>query len=343
MSRQPCANDVWMTSVAAHVTALGGIAQKRQLVRRGARDLDLTRAVRDGSVIRARQGWYTTLPAMDHRVRAVRVGGRLTGISAVLQAGGWVRGRHPLHVSVHDNAARLRSASNRRVRFDAANTEVIVRWDDSAIAQRGTVWAVDIRDALYRVVLDEPFEDAIAALDWALHTRAIDRMDFESLLLALPVEFHRLREWVDENCDSLPESLARTRLRLRGHHVESQRRLGDLQSIDLVVDECVGVEVDGEQFHLHKFESDRSKDLDIALTGLHGIRPSARSVFNDWGRVLLAIETALSTHVDTPATAFGNSGQWMPVRVSCPGTTRLRRKQLRHSPEFPKGRGVARE
>ncbi len=325
-----------MPDIASLVTSLGGIVQKQQLVRRGARDLDLTRAVRDGAVFRARHGWYSTLPPMDPRVQAVRVGGRLTGISAVEAAGGWVLGRHPLHVSLHDNAARLRSRVNRHVRFDAAHDDTVLHWEDSGVATRGSVCSVDIRDALYRVVLDEPFEQAIAALDWALNTGTIDLIDFESLLLSLPAEFLGMRDWVDVACDSLPESLSRTRLRLRGHRVESQRALGDLQHIDMVVDECVGVETDGDRFHRDRFEEDRAKDLDITITRLHCIRPSARAVFDDWPRVLLAIETAVSTHVDGPPRAFGNSGLWLPPRMKIPGMARARRNRLRQSPEFPK-------
>ncbi|MCU1414275.1 MAG: hypothetical protein JWN80_1615 [Microbacteriaceae bacterium] len=326
-----------MPDIASIVTSLGGIAQKRQLVRRGARDHHLTSAVRNGEVIRARQGWYTTLPPMDPRVRAVRVGGRLTGVSAVAQAGGWVLGTHPLHVSVHDNAARLRSQFNRRVRFAGTSDPAVLHWDDAGVAGRGTAWAVDIRDALYRVALDEPFEQAIAALDWALRNGVIDRMDFESILLALPAELRRFRDWVDEKCDSLPESLSRTRLCLRGHHVESQRPLGDLEHIDLEVDRCVGVETDGERFHWDRFEEDRSKDLDITIERLHCIRPSARAVFDDWPRVLRAIETAVATHVDTRPAAFGNSGLWRAADVTAPGTKRLKRRLQRQSPEFPKG------
>jgi very-short-patch-repair endonuclease len=328
-----------MPDIASVVTSLGGIAQKQQLVRRGARDLDLTRAVRDGTVFRARQGWYSTLPPMDPRVQAVRVGGRLTGISAVREAGGWGLGRHPLHVSLHDNAARLRSRANRRVRFDGQRDDTVLHWDEPRVASRGTVWSVDIRDALYRVVLDEPFEQAVAALDWALNTGRLDQMDFEELILVLPEDLRGIRHWVDEKCDSLPESLSRTRLRLRGHRVESQRPLGDLEHIDLVVDDCVAVETDGERWHRHRFEEDRSKDLDITLEGLHCIRPSARAVFDDWGRVVSAVEKAVGTHVAAPPTAFGNSGLWRAVHVIPPGTKRLRRRQLRQSPEFPKGRG----
>ncbi|MES2170947.1 MAG: glycyl-tRNA synthetase [Actinomycetota bacterium] len=326
-----------MHDIASLVTSLGGIAQKQQLVCRGAGDLDLTRAVRNGDVFRARQGWYSTLPPMDPRVQAVRVGGRLTGISAVEAADGWVLRRHPLHVSLHENAARLRSRVNRRVGFDGRRDDTVLHWDDPAVASRGTNWSVDIRDALYRVVVDEPFEQAVAALDWALNTGRIDPMDLEELIFALPADLRGIRRWMDEKCESLPESLSRTRIRLRGHRVESQRRLGDLEHIDLVVDDCVGVETDGDRWHRDRFEEDRSKDLDITITGLHCIRPSARTVFDDWDRVLLAVETAVATHVDAPSRVFGNSGLGLRRTVKLPGAARLRRIQRRRSPEFPRG------
>ena len=271
------------------------MAQKQQLVRRGARDLDLTLAVRNGDVIRARQGWYTTLPETDPRVQAVRVGGRLTGISAIIQLGGWVLGSHPLHVSVHDNAARLRTPRNRFVRFDHARPgRARVHWDDLDVAQRGTAMIVGLSDALYRVVLDESLETAVAALDWALHAGRLDRIDFERLILSLPAGLRDIADWVDGQCESLPESLSRTRVRLKGHRVESQRRLGELERIDLVIDDTASLEVDGDEFHRDRFEEDRRKDIDIAITGLHGLRPSARAVFHRWDSVYAAISVVLA-------------------------------------------------
>lgn len=143
-----------MVDVASLVLDLGGMAQKRQLVARGARDLDLTNAVRRGEVLRARQGWYTTLSATDAAVRAVRVGGRLTGVSAVAAAGGWVHGRHPLHVSVPANAARLRSQTNRFVHPGAGDIHgVVLHWESPAVAARGTTTAVELADAPLRVVM----------------------------------------------------------------------------------------------------------------------------------------------------------------------------------------------
>lgn len=330
-----------MPDIAAIVHSLGGIAQKQQLVARGARDLDLTRAVRRGDVSRARQGWYTIFPDTDLRVRAVRVGGRLTGISAIVQAGGWVLGVHPLHVSVRDNAARLRSQHNRRVRFDTnARGGVVLHWDAQELSERGTAASVGLRDALFRVVLDENLETAVAALDWALRTGALDVFDFEALILALPADYRHIRHWVDEACDSLPESLSRTRLRLCGHTVVSQVWLDSREQIDLLVDDCVGVEVDGEEFHLARFEKDRHKDATITIEKFYSFRPSARMVFDEWETVLLAIETAISMHVRAPVN--GNSGHDTSHPPKIPGSALRRRRWLRQSPEFPKHNGPQR-
>lgn len=326
-----------MADIAAIVDELGGMAQKQQLVRRGARDLELTHAVRRGEVVRARQGWYTTLPETDDRVRAVRVGGRLTGISAVIAAGGWVLGRHPLHVSVHDNAARLRNPNNRFVKLAKRWVKSLrLHWDDADVASRGTAMSVDIRDALVRVVLDEDLETAVAALDWALHTGRIDRMDFERVMAHLPQNRREIRHWVDERSESLPESLARTRLRLLGHQVDIQVRLNDLERIDLVIDDCVGMETDGRAFHIDTFEVDRTKDIDITIADMHPMRPSANMVFHRWPRIVLAVEKAIAAR--SPVCDCGNSG--IPVAPSLKPPVFPQRSAWRKtaSPEFPKKR-----
>ena len=284
-----------MRDVAGMVASLGGMAQKQQLVALGARDLDLTGSVRRNETRRARQGWYTTLPDSDPRVSAVRVGGRLTGISAIIALGGWVLARHPLHVSLHDNAARLRTPWNRHIRIKGRRIPgLVLRWDGDDVARRGSATSVDLLDALVRVVIDEEFETAVAALDWALHFGWIDWMDFDAIISRLPKRLRKIQHWVDANCESLPESLARVRIRQAGYDVVSQVWLGDQWRIDLVIAGCVGFEVDGKAYHLETFEADRSKDLDIAASHLHNIRVSANQVFNEWPRVMRAIEAAIA-------------------------------------------------
>jgi very-short-patch-repair endonuclease len=285
-----------MRDIASVINSLGGMARRPRLLRAGIRDRELGAAVRSREIVRARGGWYTTMAESDPRVRAVRVGGRLTGVSG-LDPDAWVIGDHPLHVTVKLNAARLRDQWDRR-RHPAprASKGVVVHWDDGESMSRGTMTTVGLADALYRVMLDESFEQGIALLDWALHTARLDRIDFERLVLRLPSRFRQLGQWVDPLCESLPESLARTRLRLAGHSVRSQVPTGLTERIDLLIDECVALEVDGKEFHRDRFAADRQKDMTITIDGFHSLRPTANMVFHEWSRVLLGIRSALRSH-----------------------------------------------
>ncbi len=324
-----------MADVAELVTALGGMAQKQQLVRRGVRDRDLTLAVRGGEVVRVRNGWYSTFAEADARLRAVRVGGRLTGISLIAALGGWVLGSSELHVAVPRNAARLRTPHNRRKRIDVVVPRgVVLHWDGASSTERGSATSVALTDALVRVVLDESLEDAVAALDWALHTGRLDDTDLASIVSRLPEDLRHIGRWTDAACESLPESLARTRLRLAGHTVTTQIPL-DLERIDIVVDGAVAVEVDGDEFHREAFERDRAKDVRITIAGFHALRPSARMVFRAWPQVLRAVEAALLARGRVLPPVGENSGVRPPgVRIR-PGRPRKRRSGRARDPEFP--------
>jgi hypothetical protein len=136
----------------------------------------------------------------------------------------------------------------------------------------------------------------------------------------LPADLQTIGEWVDGACESLPESLSRTRFRLAGHTVISQVPIeGTAERIDLVVDDIAGLEVDGEAFHLTRFEQDRRKDLRIIGQHLHPVRPSARMVFDAWPDVLAAVQTVLADRGRPPCRPLGNSGIPLRRRSRRPG------------------------
>lgn len=259
-----------------------GIATTAELTAAGARRRELTDLVSRGELRRPRAGWYSTLDPDDPRFRAVRVGGFLTGASALSAMGAWML--HPpaaIEVAVVRGSARLR-----------ADPGVALRWGaDAAAATRGVC---GLSDALLRVVLDHDLEVSVPALDWALHTARLDRIDFERLLLDHPQRARWIREWVDSASESVLESVARVRLRRRGWRVTSQVRVGDLGAIDLVVADCVAVELDGREHHENSFEKDRRKDLQITLEGRHCLRVTYSMVINEWPRVDQAIAAALA-------------------------------------------------
>lgn len=298
-----------MVDVREAVESLGGFAQKQQLVRLGARDRELTRAVKSGLVVRVRNGWYSTLPESDQRLRALRVGGRLTGLSAIVAMGGWVMSSQVLHVAVNENAARLRTPHNRRRRLDTrVPGSVRVHWEPRDHADRGEASVVALIDALFRVVMDEKLEDAVAALDWALHFHLIDRGDVERLMLRLPHNLSWIAGWADAACESLPESFSRTRFRLAGHAVRSQVPLPSEERIDLLVDGVAAFEVDGRTHHADSFLPDRAKDLRITIAGFHALRPAASMIFRNWDDVYLAVSIALIERGRALPPPVGNSG-----------------------------------
>ncbi|WP_169078047.1 endonuclease domain-containing protein [Microcella alkalica] len=282
----------------AEVIRAGEAAGRAHLVARGHPDRLLTAAVRAGALRRARRGWYTVWPADDPRFRALRLGGRLTGLTAIIALGGWVLHRPKrMHVAVPVNASRLRCPRRRRVAFSRSSERprVTLHWTRERHDRDTCTGIVPLLEALEVVCRMEPVEDAIAAIDWARRAGRADALDLAALASRLPADRRHLVAASSGSCHSLPESLARTRLRALGLRVREQVMLPESPSpLDLLVEESVAVEVDGEQFHRERFEVDRAKDLAATRCGFHALRPAARHVFEEWPAVLEAIRVALS-------------------------------------------------
>ena len=73
----------------AVISALGGVASRRELIKRGLSGTQLTAGVRDGVVFRVRQGHYALPDAPRDAVVAVRIGGRVGCLSALRSYGLW--------------------------------------------------------------------------------------------------------------------------------------------------------------------------------------------------------------------------------------------------------------
>lgn len=303
-------------ALISDITRAGGAAGRAYLVARGHSDRHLAAAVGAGAVVRARRGWYSIWPDDDPRTHALRVGGRLTGLSAVAAMGGWVRRPGRMHVALPVNASRLRCPHRRTVAFTRSprRSRVSLHWTQELHDRDVSTGTVSVLEALHVAIATEPFEDAVAAIDWARRSNLIDVIDLHMLSQRIPKRARAAISASSEACHSLPESLARTRLVQRGLVVTEQVLLmSDPSPVDLVVEGVVGLEIDGDQFHRDRFERDRDKDLAITVEGLHAIRPSARRVFSDWPRVEAAILAALEARgvglPPHPAAPVNNSGR----------------------------------
>lgn len=203
------------------VRSLGGVATRQQLIAAGASGQHITWAVRAGRIQRVRQGRYVTPDAAPDVVAAVRIGGQLAGLSAAESYGLWAGFDEPLHVSVGNNSARLRT--NIRPAFrsagdiitpDSSSRRTVIHWlHGGAVPELGPeCWRVTLPVCLRQAVEWSSSETAIACLDTARTIQKISSRDLASWFESTPPADRMIASRSRPGSDSGTESLVRQRL-----------------------------------------------------------------------------------------------------------------------------------
>ena len=262
----------------------------------GFTDASLRSALARGAIFRVRHGWYS-IPGVDGRaVRAVRVGGRLTALSA-LETHGIRVPRGALSIAVPPNANRLRSPTDRRSRLRPR--EVSIAWVDQGSGRSS--WRVPLPDALLAVLVSEPREVAIACCSAALNLRLISARALERIFERAP---SRCRRWMPL-VSSLDESHGETWFRV--HYRESWRdctqqiAVPGIGRFDFRVSAHVYVEIDGGQHDPawtgddgSSWEHDLDRDAAMAIRGDRVLHFGYRQLYSAWPTVLAAIDRAVA-------------------------------------------------
>src|SRR5690554_2894244 len=118
-----------MESVSRAIRRHGMFLRRRDLLGLGYLDRHIRYELGQRRIFRVRQGWYSVPDAPESAVLAVRVGGRLTGVSALETYGLRVPRRPQLHVAVPVGACRLRKPLDRYRRLTTRDP-VRVHWVD---------------------------------------------------------------------------------------------------------------------------------------------------------------------------------------------------------------------
>lgn len=245
----------------------------------GATRAGVRSALAEGSLVRARRNVYLDASAPRAVREAQRVGGRLDCVSAVAEAGIFVLDQSGLHVQVEPERSRLRSPHSRTTRLSGAQG-VVVHW---RACDAGSLHTVPLVEALAAAVRCQPPRAAIATLDNALFTGAIDEEGLAEVFSRLPVRYRVLRPLVDARAEAGSESIARLLLRGQGFDVRVQVQIDGVGRVDLVVDDGIVVECDSRAHHggWEAQERDRLRDLRLAERGFVVLRPSARMIFSE--------------------------------------------------------------
>lgn len=271
--------------------------RRRDLLPLGFTDASLRAALARGAIFRVRHGWYSIPGVDDGAVSAVRVGGRLTGLSALETYGIRVPRGRPLSVAVPSNANRLRSPADRRARL--RRREASIAWVDG----RGgpSSWRVPLADALLAVLVRETRLVAVACCSAALQKRLITPSALERLFDRAP---QRCRQWlplVSEHDESHGETDFRIRYRETGRECEQQVTIDSIGRFDFRVSAHVYVEIDGGQHDPawtgddgSSWQHDLERDAAMAIRGDRVLHFGYRQLYSAWPTVLAAIDRAVA-------------------------------------------------
>lgn len=264
---------------------------RRELERQGYSAEAITRAVATGALLRLRRGRYCTPDADPVLQCAVRAGGRLTCVSELRRLGVWVFDDADLHVAVAPNAGRLPVLPGVRR-----------HWTTPRPGRGSSAQHVSPSEAVEAALGCLPPRMAVASLDSALHLRAISRAEFASIRARATASERKLMDLADPDAESGLESIVRVLLRQVGLRVRSQVRFGTGARVDLLVEDWVVVETDGDGFHDEKTTTrDRRRDAALARRGLVVLR----------FRVIYELESVASAVIATVEThrRIHNSGR----------------------------------
>lgn len=277
--------------VAAALSALNKIASRTELFSAGVSRHAVERAASTNQVIRPRLGWYALPDADQQVVRAVRVGGRLASVSACAAYGLWTLPDSRLHVQVLRESSRLRSPDDPRSRLEPRLHGVVVHRNATAAIEFNTRLTVSLIEALCQVIRGETDEQALVCLDSARNLGLLDLDGLSVMEGALGRVHHAVLSRSSPLAESGLETLARVRLGMAGIPCKEQVWVARGIRVDLLVGDCLAIELDGREFHstVDAFESDRERDALLKGLGFEVLRLSYRQVMFDWEASLSVI------------------------------------------------------
>lgn len=262
--------------------AAGGIATSSELARLGVDARRLRLAVASGAVSRVRRGVYALPAAAPARVAAVRVGGRLAGLSATGSYGLWDGWDSRLHVVVPSNAALVPPRAGRGARR-IDGFEVVVHWGDDR--RDGCLWRESPGRALRHVLQWHDWETSAACIEGALTAGLLTVDQLPRLARSAPPGVTSDVLALRPGAQSGLETIVRIRLEALGFAVARQQAVSKVGHIDLaILGTRVLVEIDGYEYHSTRsaFAEDRRRDAESGAQGLVTLRFTAGHVRDDW-------------------------------------------------------------
>ncbi|MFJ4254920.1 DUF559 domain-containing protein [Microbacterium sp. NPDC090003] len=279
------AQDRGMSLVRADsmLRTLGRMARTAELLERGVTARELTRAFREGDVIRPRQGVYALPDTPECLQHAASHGGTIGCAEAAALHGLWVLEPPAVHHVWMGQAGTPRLGC----------ADCVVHWDSGRV-EVGEL--PPVASALLQMASCCGEDAFFAALESALRRAALSPGGFRWLRRRLPIDMRWLLAFARSDADSGLESLIRLRLHRIGITMRSQVSVDRLGEVDFVIGEKLIVEADGRENHERERErlKDLRRDAIAAAVGYTTLRFSYALIVDEWPLVEAAILGAMA-------------------------------------------------
>jgi len=272
------------------------VLEATQLAADGVSRRHVSKACRDGILLRVRRGHFVVLGTAPRIVEAVRVGGRLTCSSATADYGVFSFEQGVVHAHLESSASFPKhSRPGSHLIGEHKRSATQVHWGRLMEPAEGNEYRVGLADAIRQVFLCQGHRLGMAALENSLHIYVLQEGAVRQIFRALPGRFQYLQALIDGRSESGQETVLRLILIEAGFDVEIQVSIGGVGRVDMVVDGMLVVEADSRQFHdgWEAHARDRTRDVSLAGFGYMSLRVLYRDIMFDPQRVVLAVRGLL--------------------------------------------------
>jgi very-short-patch-repair endonuclease len=251
-----------------------GLISTRGLLAAGASRSKISGALRSGSLLRVRRGWYADPATAPDVLTAARVGGRLSCVSALAWHGAWTLQSSAPHVRVASGVDVVRIAG---VQLHWTARRIGPGVDSPAEALGIATGCCDLRTLVVTV-------DSLA-------NRRILPPSVIANVLGATGRGRAALAAHDSSAESGIETLVRLALRRLGIRFRTQAKIHGVGRVDFLIGERLIIETDGYEWHGSReaFERDRERDLELVRRGYLVVRASYRRVVDDVDSVMLAV------------------------------------------------------
>ena len=238
------------------------------------------------------RGWCCR-PGTDRgAVRAMRLGGRISCVSALALHGGWLPPETGLHIGFPSYA------SGRRMARRTAPEGTVAHRHPKAASTGSSFAVTPVEHAIADLLVCRPPAFVVATLDSLLHERVVQRNRIGALVLRGPLKTHSLAGRLNPGSGSGIESIVRFGLWSAGIHGRIQVAVRGAYRVDVLIDDWLVLELDGWGTHAQEraFTKDRTREATIMRDGRIVLRFSSATVMDVWEFLLACVQDVLRQH-----------------------------------------------